>query len=151
MSDKISKEIKDVAKVARTVSIILSILSGIALLVISFTSDSGVWFFLSIIVVVAGCFGARALYCLIYGFGLLIDHAAEIAKNTRPTDAVNKTDKAVSEGNADIPSSAKAEKCDMCGKENVILTRYVINDDSGTHYRKLCAECQATKKTSDTK
>ena len=153
MNCQISQELKTVAKATQIGSIILSILIGIALLVISITSDNIIWFFLGLVIVVAGFFYSWAMHCLIYGFGELIEQATIIAANTAPASSNESHIAPEAPKDTNIRYVApveKQERCDVCGKQSPKITRYVINDESGTRSRKLCEECNATSKVSDT-
>lgn len=150
MFDDIANTLKVFSKLLLVVFIILSLIACIAILVIN-----SELFLVAVIMLIGGIVSALVGSSCLYGFGELIDKATEIAKNTRPTDSSNKVSNSKSQelytsSTTTMSSSAiKKDTCDHCGTETNKITRYVINDDSGTHYRQLCAECQSKGKISD--
>ena len=88
MFNNIGKKIKITAKVFCWIGIILSIISGLGLIVAGF---SGMWTQAGSIVTILGGIGTALLGSLaswigsflMVGFGALVDNSAEIAANTR--------------------------------------------------------------------
>ena len=150
----IANTLKTLAEVLLVVFIILSLVACIAILV--YNSEL---FLVAVIMLIGGIVSALVGSSCLYGFGELIDKATEIADNTRPAGLAKKasnnksqelyTSSTTTPNTKTSSSDIKKDTCDNCGKETSRITRYVINDDNGTHYRKLCVECQSKGKISD--
>lgn len=75
MFDSISKKIKVIAKAGFVISLITMVIAGLAAMVMGM-------FLVGLIIMAVGILDVWIHFCLIYGFGELIEKTCDIAENT---------------------------------------------------------------------
>ena len=93
-----------------------------------------------------GCFFSWLGQILLYGYGQLIENSDKLVLLQMGESGKKKLDLDEREesNTASIRANSTASqigKCDVCGKENVSVSKCTIKDDFGTRYRNLCEEC----------
>ena len=85
MFNDIGAKIKKLARFIAWFDIVVSILGGIAMIIISLTDFEYLWylFVLAPVAVVFGCLSAWLSVIMLYGFGEIIDKLTAIEQNTR--------------------------------------------------------------------
>ena len=144
MFDNIGGKIKTLASVIVWLGIIGSVIIGIILMA---TAEE--LFFVGIIIAIVGSISSWIGSFLLYGFGELVENSAIIAQKSNMNLPKSKVFNTVShEGIVNQTTQNKTEslhkrngKCQMCDKENVMITTAVIVDDLGTRYRNVCDDC----------
>lgn len=143
--DNIGRKIKKLAIATFIVGAIAAVIEGLA----QINTDDVV----GILTLFLGPVAAWVSSWLLYGFGELIETNCEIAENTRQNKSNSK--QAFSNTTAKKEKSKKIEavdvdgedthfwigKCQMCGRENVMIRSAKIVDNLGTRYRDICVDC----------
>ena len=134
MFDNIGGKIKTLASVIAWMGIIISIITGITLMA---TAEELV--LIGIIIAILGSFFSWIGSFLLYGFGELVENSAIIAQKPDVKDSILKGSDTVRFEGAVNRSDRRATetlrkwngKCQMCDKENVMITAAVIIDNMG--------------------
>lgn len=144
MFNNIGGKIKSLASVLAWFGIGFSVIIGIVLI----AADEEL-FLVGLIVAVLGSISSWIGSFLIYGFGELVENSAIIAQKTNMSFSEIKVS-GFNTGEEIINQSTKNKaeslhkwngKCQMCDKDNVMISAAVIIDDMGTRYRNVCDEC----------
>lgn len=144
MFDNIGGKIKTLASVIAWLGIVCSVIIGIV-----FIATAEKLIFAGIIIAIVGSISSWVGSFLLYGFGELVDNSAIIARKSNVNFLNSKLSNTVGcEGNANKITKNGTEslrkwngKCQMCDKDNVLITAAVIIDDWGTRHRNVCDDC----------
>ena len=144
MFDNIGGKIKTLASVITWLGIVGSVIIGIILMA---TAEELI--FAGIIIAIVGSISSWIGSFLLYGFGELVENSAIIAQKTDVNLTKSKVSNVVGyEGTFNQTTQNKTEslhkwkgKCQMCDKDNVMITAAVIVDDMGTRHRNVCDDC----------
>ena len=144
MFDNIGGKIKTLASVITWLGIVGSVIIGIILMA---TAEELI--FAGIIIAIVGSISSWIGSFLLYGFGELVENSAIIAQKINVNLTKSKVSNAVGYGGTfNQTTQNKTEslhkwkgKCQMCDKDNVMITAAVIVDDLGTRHRNVCDDC----------
>lgn len=147
MFDNIGGKIKALAKVFCWIEIILSVIIAIIMFVsvedVPY-SQEGLYKGLGCVFLIIGPLLSWISSFVLYGFGELIETNCEIARNIRNTTTKTNFQDTVTPSATTQPKEQPHTwrgNCDMCSKQNVVLSAVKIVDDMGTRYRNVCEEC----------
>ena len=140
----IGGKIKTLASVIAWLGIVGSIIIGIILMA---TAEELI--FAGIISDIVGSISSWIGSFLLYGFGELVENSGIIAQKTNVTLPKSKDFNTVGyERTVNQTTQNKTEslhkwngKCQMCDKDNVLISAAVIIDDLGTRHRNVCDDC----------
>ena len=146
MFQNIGGKIKKIADWVLILGIISSIIWGIAIMV---TDEELI--LEGFITMIVGSISAWLSSVLLYGFGQLIENSDKLVMMQSQATGISEPDLDKRQKEEEkVYYESKDEpiigKCDMCGKENVIIYKCTIKDDLGTRYRNMCKECAEKNK-----
>lgn len=144
MFDNIGGKIKKLASFIAWLGIIISIIIGIA-----FMATDEELFLVGLIIAIIGGVSSWVGSFLLYGFGELVENSSIIAQKRNENfheSKVSNTTKYEEVVKPTTPDQTEIRhkwsgNCQMCGRDNVMITSAMIVDDLGTRYRNVCDNC----------
>ena len=144
MFDNIGGKIKTLASIIAWLGIIVSVIIGIILMISA--EEFG---FAGLIIVIVGSISSWIRSFLLYGFGELVENSAIIAQKSNMVSSESKVSNTAGyEGiinqttqNKTVSRHKWNGKCQICDKDNVMISAAVIVDNLETRHRNVCDSC----------